>query len=94
MNELELASRFDRQRPQLRAVAYRILGSVSELDDAALSPAERLASVLHDMFAVPFHRERLFALPRARKRFAADGSQLVVSPVSPFTYALRTTFPV
>jgi RNA polymerase sigma factor (sigma-70 family) len=34
MNELELANRFDRQRPQLRAVAYRILGSVSEADDA------------------------------------------------------------
>jgi RNA polymerase sigma factor (sigma-70 family) len=34
VNELELGNRFDRQRPQLRAVAYRILGSVSEADDA------------------------------------------------------------
>ena len=34
MNELELANTFDRQRPQLRAVAYRILGSVSDADDA------------------------------------------------------------
>jgi len=34
MNELDLSNRFDRQRPQLRAVAYRILGSVSEADDA------------------------------------------------------------
>ena len=34
MDELELANRFDRQRPQLRAVAYRILGSLSEADDA------------------------------------------------------------
>jgi RNA polymerase sigma factor (sigma-70 family) len=34
MNELELANNFDRQRPQLRAVAYRILGSVSDADDA------------------------------------------------------------
>jgi DNA-directed RNA polymerase specialized sigma24 family protein len=34
MDELELANRFDRQRPQLRAVAYRILGSVSDADDA------------------------------------------------------------
>ena len=34
MDELELANTFDRQRPQLRAVAYRILGSVSEADDA------------------------------------------------------------
>jgi len=29
-----LADEFDRQRPQLRAVAYRILGSLSEADDA------------------------------------------------------------
>jgi RNA polymerase sigma factor (sigma-70 family) len=34
MNELELANKFDRQRPQLRAVAYRILGSLSEAEDA------------------------------------------------------------
>ncbi len=34
MSELQLADRFERQRPQLRAVAYRILGSVSEADDA------------------------------------------------------------
>jgi RNA polymerase sigma factor (sigma-70 family) len=34
MDELELAKRFDRQRDQLRAVAYRILGSLSEAEDA------------------------------------------------------------
>ncbi len=34
MNEAQLADRFDRQRPQLRAVAYRILGSLSDADDA------------------------------------------------------------
>ncbi|HWH12391.1 MAG TPA: sigma-70 family RNA polymerase sigma factor [Solirubrobacteraceae bacterium] len=34
MDELELARRFDRQRPRMRAVAYRILGSLSEADDA------------------------------------------------------------
>jgi RNA polymerase sigma factor (sigma-70 family) len=34
MDELTLANDFDRQRPQLRAVAYRILGSVSDADDA------------------------------------------------------------
>jgi RNA polymerase sigma factor (sigma-70 family) len=34
MDERELASRFDRERPQLRAVAYRILGSLTEADDA------------------------------------------------------------
>jgi RNA polymerase sigma factor (sigma-70 family) len=34
MDQLDLADRFDRQRPQLRAVAYRILGSFSDADDA------------------------------------------------------------
>ena len=34
MDELKLANRFDRQRPQLRAVAYRILGSLSDAEDA------------------------------------------------------------
>jgi RNA polymerase sigma factor (sigma-70 family) len=34
MDELELAHRFDQQRRQLRAVAYRILGSLSEAEDA------------------------------------------------------------
>jgi RNA polymerase sigma factor (sigma-70 family) len=34
MNELELADNFDRLRPRLRAVAYRILGSVGDAEDA------------------------------------------------------------
>ena len=34
MDELVLANWFDRHRPQLRSVAYRILGSLSEADDA------------------------------------------------------------
>jgi RNA polymerase sigma-70 factor (ECF subfamily) len=34
INELELTNRFERQRPRLRGLAYRILGSVSEADDA------------------------------------------------------------
>jgi RNA polymerase sigma factor (sigma-70 family) len=34
MKELELANLFEPQRPRLRAVAYRILGSLSEADDA------------------------------------------------------------
>jgi len=34
MDERELADSFDRQRPRLRSVAYRILGSLSEADDA------------------------------------------------------------
>src|SRR5579871_6117046 len=34
MDQLELANRFDRERPRLRSVAYRIVGSLSEADDA------------------------------------------------------------
>jgi RNA polymerase sigma factor (sigma-70 family) len=43
MNGLELANTFDRQRPRLRAVAYRILGSLSEADDAVQEAWLRLA---------------------------------------------------
>src|SRR5918992_268892 len=86
-----LADRFEEHRVRLRAVAYRMLGSLREeplgvhlpepiIDRAdgtdpehealladsvglalfvvleSLSPAERLAFVLHDMFAVPFEQ--------------------------------------
>jgi RNA polymerase sigma factor (sigma-70 family) len=34
MNELSLARTFNRQRPELRAIAYRILGSLSDGEDA------------------------------------------------------------
>jgi RNA polymerase sigma factor (sigma-70 family) len=38
-----LAQRFEEQRPQLRAVAYRMLGSVSEADDAVQDAWIRLS---------------------------------------------------
>ena len=34
MTQLDVASRFDRDRPRLRSVAYRILGSLSDSEDA------------------------------------------------------------
>src|SRR4051794_24414022 len=34
MDQLELANSFDRERPRLRSVAYRIVGSLSDADDA------------------------------------------------------------
>jgi hypothetical protein len=33
-----LAERFEEQRPQLRGVAYRMLGSLAEADDACRRP--------------------------------------------------------
>jgi RNA polymerase sigma factor (sigma-70 family) len=162
MNEVQLADRFDRQRPQLRAVGYRILGSLSDADDAvqeawlrlqrtdagqidslerwlttvvariclnmlrsrrtrgeqplagflpepiidnpaaetdperealladavgialqvvleALSPAERLAFVLHDMFAVPFDEiaAMLDRSPQATRQLASRARRRV-----------------
>lgn len=71
MHDDWMLDRFEENRPRLRGVAYRMLGSLSEADDAVqeawlrvdrtdteevdtLAPAERLAFVLHDMFALPF----------------------------------------
>src|SRR5215469_161926 len=44
MNEQQwLAERFEQQRPRLRAVAYRMLGSLSEADDAVQEAWIRLS---------------------------------------------------
>ncbi|MBV9817495.1 MAG: sigma-70 family RNA polymerase sigma factor [Solirubrobacterales bacterium] len=45
MDELELAKAFELQRPQLRAVAYRILGSLTDGDDAVQEAWLRLRRV-------------------------------------------------
>ena len=42
MDQLELANRFDRERRRLRSVAYRIVGSLSEADDAVQEARLRL----------------------------------------------------
>ncbi|MGH3399345.1 MAG: sigma factor, partial [Streptosporangiaceae bacterium] len=43
MNEADwLAARFEEQRPRLRAVAYRMLGSMAEADDAVQNSWLRL----------------------------------------------------
>jgi DNA-directed RNA polymerase specialized sigma24 family protein len=38
-----LAARFERHRPRLRAVAYRMLGSLAEADDAVQDAWVRLS---------------------------------------------------
>src|ERR1700675_3032639 len=43
MDELALANRFNHERPRLRAVAYRMLGSLSEADDAVQEAWLRLS---------------------------------------------------
>src|SRR5918994_7277431 len=83
-----LAQRFQEHRPRLRAVAYRMLGSTSEADDVGLAllvvletltPAERLAYVLHDMFSVPF--EEIGAIlersPDAARQLASRGRRRI-----------------
>ena len=48
MDEREwLAERFEQQRPRLRAVAYRMLGSESEADDAVQEAWLRLSGTAH-----------------------------------------------
>ena len=42
MDQLELANRFDRERARLRSVAYRIVGSLSDADDAVQEAWMRL----------------------------------------------------
>jgi RNA polymerase sigma factor (sigma-70 family) len=167
MDQLELANRFDQQRPRLRSVAYRIVGSVSDADDAvqeawlrlrrsdadqiasleawlttvvariclnvlrdrrtraeepldwfvpepvvsagagpdpeqealladsvgialqvvldALSPAERLAFVLHDMFAVPFDEiaTLIERSPEATRQLASRARRRVTGAAPP-----------
>jgi RNA polymerase sigma factor (sigma-70 family) len=156
----DLATSFDAQRPRLRSVAYRIVGSLSEADDAVqetwlrlqradagqiesleawlttvtarialnlvrdrrsheplepivstdatedpeqealladavgfalqvvldtLSPAERLAFVLHDMFAVPFDEiaELLERSPEAARQLASRARRRVKAAAPP-----------
>jgi RNA polymerase sigma-70 factor (ECF subfamily) len=43
-----LAVQFEAQRPRLRAVAYRVLGSVSEADDAVQEAWIRLSGTAHE----------------------------------------------
>jgi RNA polymerase sigma-70 factor (ECF subfamily) len=45
MDDQALADRFDGERPRLRAVAYRILGSLSEADDAVQEAWLRLQRI-------------------------------------------------
>ena len=60
MNENELlAEKFDERRPHLRAVAYRMLGSLSEADDAVQEAWLRSAPSIYlaHLIAFDFHAQ-------------------------------------
>jgi RNA polymerase sigma-70 factor (ECF subfamily) len=101
---VDLVQRFDADRRHLRSVAFQLLGSVADADDAVqaawlkatrhgfdallvvldrLSPSQRVALVLHDVFAMPF--EKIAALldrsPAAAKKLASRaGGRLHARP--------------
>ena len=68
-----LAERFEEQRPRLRAVAYRMLGSLSEADDAVqeawlrLSRADAVENLDGWLTTVVSHPPR-FSMPAASAR--------------------------
>jgi Sigma-70 region 2 len=64
-----LAERFEEHRSHLRAVAYRMLGSLSEADDAVQDTWVCVVSVRRDAPALPGRARRVPArLVRARRR--------------------------
>ncbi|MBV8956836.1 MAG: RNA polymerase subunit sigma-70, partial [Solirubrobacterales bacterium] len=48
MDQIELAQKLERARPRLRAIAYRIVGSLSEADDAVQEAWLRLQRTPRD----------------------------------------------
>lgn len=85
MNEQQkLADRFEVHRRHLRAATVRLHGSKSEADAVGiallvvldtLSPAERLAFVLHDLFAVHFEEVARIRRPLTRRGSATRQSR-------------------
>src|SRR5688572_28516725 len=86
-----LAERFEQHRPRLRAVAYRMLGSLADADDAGQDPWLRLSRSdaeqidnLGGWLTTVVARECLHMLRSRRRRrehpFAAHLPDLVVIP--------------
>src|SRR2546426_583679 len=74
-----LAARFEGYRGPLPAVSYRLLD--------ALAPAERVAFVLHDLFAVPFDEiaPMLERTPAAARQLASRARRSVQGAAVPDT---------
>ncbi len=76
MDEREwLAERFEEQRPRLRAVAYRMLGSLSEADDAVQEAWLRLSR----SDASDVEKPRRMAHHRRRTRIAEHAALTTVA---------------
>jgi RNA polymerase sigma factor (sigma-70 family) len=100
MDETEwLAERFEQHRPRLRAVAYRMLGSLSEADDAvqvawirlSRSNAEQIDN-LGGWLTTVVARECLHMLRSRRRRRRGGALQGLLRPVEQLRGAYSPTF--
>jgi hypothetical protein len=90
-----LAEQFEEQRPRLRSVAYRILGSSNEADDAVQEAWLRLSrsgpdeignlARLHDMFDLPFEEIAVMVrrTPAAARQLASRAGRRVKDSAVP-----------
>ena len=67
-----LADRFEAHRAHLKAVAYRMLGSLSDADDAVQEPGYRARSYPYDVAQIKVSPILAEALPFQRFRFMTN----------------------
>ena len=77
-----LAERFQAHRPHLRAVAYRMLGSLTEADDAVQGTWLRLSRSRADPATGGLTRLARMAQPASRSRGTTSRPRVPVPPVT------------